>query len=415
MQQVSLPVQTERLWRRLSELARIGADEGGVTRPFPSPAYLAGRKWLEQAFSQTGLETCIDHAGNLHGRLAGRSEGTVILGGHSDTVPKGGAFDGALGVLSGLEIAQAVLETGEKPELSLDVMDCLAEEPSPFGLSCIGSRGYAGRLGGDDLRRQAPSGVNLGDALRQAGGRPDIIGPVDPGRPLRAFLELHIEQGPVLEATPGSLGVVTAIAGIVRHRFIVHGEAAHAGTTPMGRRRDAAVAAAGALIAVHDLASARDGVVATVGELHLSPNVPNVVPGEATGILEVRSADAALLDGTVAACLQAMDRAVRDVGCTMTTEPLKATQPTPMAPGLVALLDEAVASTGSQPVRLPSGGGHDAVEMTARTAVGMLFSPCRGGVSHHPAEWVAEADVDRALRAYAHAVRRLIWPAGEEK
>lgn len=403
-------VRTERLWRRLNELARISADGVGVTRPFPSPAYLEGRRWLMDAFRGAGLATSVDHAGNLHGRLSGHRPDLVILGGHSDTVPHGGAFDGALGVLGGLEIAQALAESGQMPEFTIDVMDCLAEEPSVFGLSCIGSRGFAGRLKGDDLSRRDAKGVTLADAVREVGGDPDRLGAVDPQLPVSAYLELHIEQGPLLETTPGSLGVVTAIVGIVRHRFTVLGRAAHAGTTPMAARKDAAVAAGAILTAIREEVSKVDGAVATIGELHLSPNVPNVIPGEATGVLEVRAADPGTLDRTVAGCLDVMTGVVRNLGCTITFEELKATRPTAMAPHLMEILEAGITDSGSTPIRLFSGGGHDAVEMSRRAPVGMLFSPCRDGVSHHPSEWVDEEDVDRAIRAYALAVQTLAHP-----
>ncbi len=409
----TLPVESRRLGRHLTELSQISGTGDGVSRPFPSPAHLDGRAWLEHRFRAAGLGVRTDHAGNLHGILPGRRSACVIVGGHSDSVPHGGAFDGALGVLAGLEIAQTLAERSVTPEFTLDVMDCLAEEPTAFGLSCIGSRGFAGRLTHQDVDRRDLEGRSLAEAIRAAGGNPDVLGPVDPDTPVRAYLELHIEQGPVLASTPGSLGAVTGIVGIIRQAFAIRGDAAHAGTTPLEHRHDAAVAAARAIIAVHDLAVRTPGGVATVGELHLFPNVPNVVPGEAKGVLELRSADAGLLDRLARELLDAMATAVHESGCSFTSDLAKSTRPTPMTPDLVDLIAAAIAAEGSLPVRLPSGGGHDAVEMSSRAPVGMLFAPCRDGVSHHPSEWVEEKDLDRALGAYARAVLALVSPPAE--
>ncbi|MHB1627360.1 MAG: M20 family metallo-hydrolase [Bacilli bacterium] len=399
---------SDRLWRRLMALGKISAPGDGVTRTSFSRWFQEGRAWLTQQFESAGLEARVDHAGNLHGRLRGRREGTVLVGGHSDTVPNGGRFDGALGVLSALEIVETLRATGVTPEYSLEVIDFLAEEPSAFGLSCIGSRGFAGTLTPTDLSRQNPDGVTLADALRRVGGNPDQLGPVDPKRPLVGYLELHIEQGPILEQHPGALGVVTDIAGIVRYRFRVNGKASHAGTTPMRDRRDALVAAGRLASRLYEAVVEVPSLVATVGQLKVTPNAVNVVPGQAEGVAEFRSADPEILHNRSQAIMAGLLSPDVSLGCQYDFEEYMRTTPVPMSDRLQLELQRAITATGSQALHLFSGAGHDAVELASRTEVGMMFSPCKEGLSHCPEEWVEPSDISRALAAYDRAVRALV-------
>lgn len=401
-----------RLWQRLMELGTISDPGPGVTRRSFSDTFLAGRTWLWERFAAAGLEVRLDHAGNLHGRLPGRHDATVLVGGHSDSVPHGGRFDGALGVLSGLEIAETLRAQGEVPEYALEVVDFLAEEPSEYGLSCVGSRGFAGALTGADLERPGPGGERLGDAIRRVGGNPDVLAPVEPERALRCFLELHIEQGPVLERQPGSLGIVTDIAGIVRYRFRVMGQASHGGTTPMPERRDALVAAGRVAANVYEAASAIPGMVATVGRFNVSPNAVNVVPGLVEAVAEFRSASPQDLYGRSREVMAAALPREGALGCGYDFAEYMRTEPVAMSAHLQDALEAAAVQTGARPHRIFSGAGHDAVEISRRTDVGMLFCPSRDGLSHCPEEWTEPADIARALLAYDRAVRELIGAGG---
>lgn len=397
----------DRLWRRLMDLGAISDAGEGTSRTSFGDAFQAGREFLAEEFRDAGLRVFVDHAGNLHGRLDGRRAETLLIGGHSDTVPNGGRFDGALGVLSALDIAQTIGESGNQPEYSIEVIDFLAEEPSAFGLSCIGSRGFAGRLTPVDLERRDPGGERLGDALRRVGGDPSQLGPVDPERDFLGFLELHIEQGPVLAERSASLGVVTDIAGIVRYRFRVEGAAAHAGTTPMAKRRDALVAAGRFASNIYESVAGVQGLVGTVGQFAVFPNAANVVPGRVEGVAEFRSASRDLPNSASAIMTAALPE--RDaLGCAFSFEEYMRTEPVGMSPRLQTVIRKSIERSGATSVALFSGAGHDAVEVSRRAEVGMMFCPCRDGISHSPAEWVEPGDVARALAAYRLAVLSLV-------
>ena len=223
-----------------------------------------------------------------------------MIGSHIDTVPDGGAYDGIAGVVAGIEVARLLREAAIALPFALEVADFLAEEPSEFGLSCIGSRGMAGRLSAHDLERREPAGTCLADAIREVGGRPEALGaPLRERGSIRAYLELHIEQGRVLERSGVAIGIVTGIVGIRRYEVRIAGAAAHSGTTPMDERHDALAGAAELIIAVERLARAyarRGHFVGTVGKLSHTPNASNVIPGTATLTLELRALTDAVLD-----------------------------------------------------------------------------------------------------------------------
>lgn len=390
------------------ELGTISDEGDGTTRTSFSAAFQTGRDFLAEQFRAAGLRVFTDHAGNLHGRLEGRRPKTLLIGGHSDTVPNGGRFDGALGVLSALEIAEMIHESGDQPEYSIEVIDFLAEEPSAFGLSCVGSRGFAGNLTPADLERRDPAGERLCDALRRVGGDPSKLGPVDPKQQYLGFMELHIEQGPVLAERSASLGVVTDIAGIVRYRFRVDGAPSHAGTTPMRQRRDALVAAGRFASNLYQTVADTQGLVATIGQFAVFPNAVNVVPGRVEGVVEFRSASRDLLYSTsreiMAAALSEHDA----LGCDLSFEEYMRTEPVGMSPRLQTVIHESIERSGATSVSLFSGAGHDAVEVSHRTEVGMMFCPCKDGISHGPGEWVEPEDVARGFDAYRLAVLSLV-------
>jgi len=398
----NLPVDPARIAEVIDGLARL-TDPG---RPFTRRAFTAlfpaGRAFLLEKFRAAGLETRIDAAGNLIGRRAGRKpgSGTIMLGSHSDTVPDGGRYDGIAGVAVALEVARALADKGIALDHDLEIVDFLAEEVSIFGVSCIGSRGMAGVLPEDWLSRDS-DGLTLEQGIRDAGGDPARI-VAEARRDIAAFLELHIEQGPVLEGEKLDIGVVTAIAGITRIEIVVEGRADHAGTTPMGRRTDALAAAARLVTGIEALAkSLSDGpghFTATVGEFSIEPNAANVVPSRARLLIDARAEERTAMDLFAASVDQLAEQVARETGTAIAPpRRISDNMPTPGDPLVLDVLDAACDAAGASHRRMASGAGHDTAFMAKVTRAAMIFVPCLGGRSHAPEEF-AEAD-DIALGA----------------
>jgi hydantoinase/carbamoylase family amidase len=371
---------------RLDEVYAIGGGPGANRPAFSNEeqrAHDLAASWMRAA----GLEVEIDRAGNLYGRLRGtRPElPEAWTGSHLDSVPRGGRFDGALGVVAGLE---AVARLGRQ-ERTLTVVAFRDEEGWRFGRGCFGSRALAGQLEPGELATRDADGVALGD----------LVSPPEGGwlhAPPRAFVEVHVEQGPVLAARNAPLGVVTKIVGLARLEAVFEGEAGHAGTTPMGDRRDALVAAAEYVLRVREAAARRDGAVATVGRLVVEPNAANVIPERVTLIVDARAPE----EGTLASLL---DEIRGGAGL------LRRTTPAAMADEPRAALRAALEELGLPVEELHSGAGHDAgVLASAGVPSAMLFVRSRaGGVSHSPDEHSDDEDVALAVDALEHALRRL--------
>ena len=364
-----------RVMARADELAGFTEEPGRITRPLRSASLDAAMERVGEWMQEAGLTTRRDALGNLVGRLES-GPGTVLLGSHLDSVADAGRYDGVLGVLIALECVQ------ELP-LSLEVAAFADEEGMRFGTTYLGSRAYLGQLTEHD--------VSL------VGEVPGKLAPDD----LRAYFEVHIEQGPVLEAAGVPLGVVTAIAGQSRFALAFEGIAGHAGTTPMALRHDALAAAAEFVLAAEKIAQDEPGLVATVGTIGVPRGATNVIPGRVEATLDVRHAD----DGVRGRAIQALRmisealrrrRGVR-VGWTQIAD--NDATPLTLAPALAEILPDA-------PL-LVSGAGHDAVVLAGVTDAAMLFVRCAGGVSHHPDESVSEEDVAAAIEAAREFVRRL--------
>jgi allantoate deiminase len=383
---------------RADELATFTEEPGGITRPLASPSLDAAmeraREWMEAA----GMTTRRDALGNLVGRREGRGPGTLVLGSHLDSVADAGRYDGILGVLVGLAVAEAV---GELP-LALEVVAFADEEGLRFQSTFLGSRAFVGRLEPGELALRDPEGVTLGEAIGATAPGPALV-PED----IRAYFEVHIEQGPVLEAAGHPLGVVTAIAGQSRFNLTFDGHAGHAGTTPMGLRRDALGAAAEFVLAAERAANDEPGLVATVGEIGIPHGACNVIPGRVEATLDIRHQDDATRERAIAALRAEADAICARRAISVSWDPIAAHGATPCTPALVARLAEAVAATGVPVHELPSGAGHDAVTLAGVTDIAMLFVRCAGGISHHPDEAVDEADVALAIDAATRFVRGL--------
>jgi allantoate deiminase len=393
---------------RCDALAACSEEEGRITRRFATPALARARDavagWMEEA----GLAARVDAVGNLVGRLDGAGEQTLLLGSHLDSVRDAGRYDGPLGVLAALAVAERFALAGRTPPCALEVVAFADEEGLRYGTAYLGSAALAGRFDGAWLSRRDGDGIALADALRNWGGDPDAIASLarDPAS-LRGYLEVHIEQGPVLEARDLPVGVVTAIAGQTRASVGFDGRAGHAGTTPMDRRSDALAAAAEWITAVEAAAREQPGLVATVGEIAVAPNAGNVIPGAVTASLDVRHADDAVRERAVETLRAAAGAAAGARNVRARWELVQSNAAVRCDPALASALARAVAAEGVAVERLASGAGHDGVALAALTPVAMLFVRCAGGVSHHPDEAVRGDDVDVAIDVLERTVADL--------
>jgi beta-ureidopropionase / N-carbamoyl-L-amino-acid hydrolase len=404
-------INSDRLWNRIEALSRITDPARPWTRRAFDPKFAEGRGWLAGEFKSAGLSVELDAGGNLVGRSPGTSHGlgALVAGSHSDTVPAGGRFDGVLGLLAALEAAQSIREQQISLQHPLEVVDFLAEEPSDFGVSCVGSRSWAGVLTESDLARSLPCNVTLASAIDSVGGTSGQLGrPVRLSDSVSAYVELHIEQGLVLAQRNTEIGIVTAIVGIRRYEVTVEGRADHAGTTPMSLRRDALVGAADFIRAADQLARLQTAegpyLVATVGKLSVEPNAVNAVPGLVRMILETRSTDEAVLSQFEQALWKETEGKLQDRGLRLSVSPLSQTSPTQCSQSVQVAIEQAAIAAGFSSTRLPSGAGHDGVFVARIAPMGMIFVTCRDGRSHTPEEWAEPADCAKGARVLAETL-----------
>jgi allantoate deiminase len=383
---------------RCQYLARCSDEPGAITRPFASEAMRCAHEVAGEWMRDAGMAVRRDNVGNLRGRFEGAGETTMLLGSHLDSVRNAGKYDGPLGVAVAIAAVQRLHDAGRRLPFAVEVLAFADEEGLRFGSTYLGSRAVAGTFDLADLDRTDSDGITMRNAIRAFGGDPQRIDEDKwHGGRLLGYCEVHIEQGPKLEGRNLPIGVVSAIAGQERHQLTFTGEAAHAGTTPMDKRRDALAAAAIFVQAVESYAASYEGLVATVGQLTVKAGAANVVPGEVTVSLDVRHADDS---DRVSASRNLLDIAAqiakhRNIGVRTTRVSDNVT--VPCSRRLVSTLSGAVQDLGHPVVELASGAGHDSVAMSALTEVGMLFVRCKGGVSHNPAESVTTEDVAVAI------------------
>ncbi len=407
-----ITINSGRLWTRIEALSRFTDPAKPWTRRAFDVQFAHGRTWLAEEFKAAGLSVEIDLGGNLIGRTpgTGRGLGALVAGSHSDTVPAGGRFDGMLGLLAALEAAQSMREQQVSLVHPLEVVDFLAEEPSDFGISCVGSRSWAGVLTASDLARNLPSNLTLASAIDSVGGSAERLcdQAIRNQDSVSAYVELHIEQGLVLAERKAEIGVVTAIVGIRRHEVTIEGRADHAGTTPMSLRHDALVGAAGFIRAVDELARLRPAespyLVATVGKISVEPNAVNAVPGSVSMILETRSTDEATLLSFEQELWRRIEDELQPRGLRLARSLLSQTLPTACSPLIQSAIEKASMAAGFRSTRLPSGAGHDGVFVARIAPMGMIFVPCREGRSHAPEEWAEPADCANGARVLAETI-----------
>ncbi len=336
-----------------------------------------------------------------------------MTGSHIDTVEHGGRFDGVAGVLTGLEIARTLRDHGITSRHSLEFVDFLGEEPNDFGLSCIGSRGMTGSLKIRDLARQNPRGETLGEALARAGGSPDDLGgSLRREGEIQAYIELHIEQGKLLERGRHDVSVVTEIVSIKRFRVAVTGRADHAGNTPMHDRQDALVGSARLVDWINRAARGFDAeddayFVGTVGRFDVTPNAANIVPGGVDFTLEIRTSDPPLLERFMMMLDERWPEITGDAAITLVHEQLSDTPGSRCASTIQNAIRQASDRLGFSSIPIASGAGHDAMYVHRIAPMGMVFIPCRDGRSHCPEEWTEPAELAAGADVVLHALRRL--------
>ena len=394
----------------IAELATYNDDPtaGGITREVFTPTYERALEYVSGLMRSAGLEVRRDAFGNLYGRRSGTDPSLpcVRTGSHVDTTLNAGRYDGVVGVLGAVEAVAGLSDVRR----SIEVVAFAGEEPR-FGTGCIGSRAVVGDLSRADLERLVDrDGVSLATALEGAGLDPDAIAEAmwDPSS-VHAFLELHIEQGIVLESSGDQVGVVTAIAAPHDLRVTLTGAATHAGATPMALRRDALAGAAETMLELERLAvgSPSGTTVGTVGVLRLRPGAINVVPGEVELDVDVRDSDAGARQAVVEGLLAAVGVLATRRGLTATVDEIVRDEPAGCAPFVVDAVREACDALGVSSRRMISGAYHDALILARRVPVGMLFVPSAGGVSHHPDEHTAPEDIDRGVAVLRGALARL--------
>lgn len=407
-----LAPDVDRLWDDIMGLSAIvDSDSPGWTREVFSDPYKASRSWTLARMREAGLQAHIDGAGNIVGRLPGTNPNApaIVTGSHTDTVHSGGRFDGIVGVLGAIEAARVLRETGTRLTSDLIVMDFLGEEANGFGVSCVGSRAVAGVLDPAHLARTDATGLSMGAAIEAFGADPNqAVSMAWKPQDIKSYIELHVEQGPMLERSGNQIGVVTSIAGIERVMAVFTGRSDHAGTTPMDQRADALIAAAEAILTVERVGcGAPIHGVSTTGRIATGHGAFNVVPDSATIWAEIRSIDPSWLGGARRSIAEkiAVDAARR--GVDVAIDLLNDQEPVPAAQTMQDITAAAADELGYSWEAVPSGAGHDAAHMAHLGPMGMIFVPSYGGRSHCPDEYTDKAQLGNGVHVLANTIRHL--------
>jgi hydantoinase/carbamoylase family amidase len=387
----------------LEAAARIGADGGGVTRFAWSPELAQANAWLMEGLAELGLETELDAAGNALGRWQAGEGRAVLLGSHLDTVPRGGRYDGALGVIAALDVVRRLRAEGVEPQRPLWVVSFNDEEGGRFQTGMLGSRAFVGDLDLDDWRSRG-----IAEAMASAGFDFERLPEARGIDGVSAYLELHIEQGPRLERSGVDLAVVTAITGMLGFRARFVGEANHAGTTPMELRRDALAGAARAVLALRDEARASEDMTANVGVISVEPGGFNVVPGAAEFTIDTRSPTPEGFERMGELVRATLERIAIEEELGLELHETHRKEPVALNPELQALLEAGAKAEGASTTHMASGAGHDAMVLAHYVPAGMLFVPSRGGLSHCPEEFTTPEHCELGTRVLTRAVRALI-------
>ena len=411
---VPAPQLAPRIMARLDELAALSSDPTGLTRLYLSAQHKEAANLTMGWMQAAGMTAAIDAAGTVVGRLEGsRADAkTLILGSHIDTVRNGGHFDGSLGVVVAIEAIAELQRLSRRLPHAIEICAFGDEEGVRFPRTLGGSRAVSGSFEAEALDAVDADNITMRQALIDFGCDPSVIAQIarNPNRTL-GYIEVHIEQGPVLENEGQAVGVVTAISGASRFQATIAGMAGHAGTLPMAMRRDALTAAAEMVLAIEKIARDSTGLVATVGQIGVFPGAVNVVPGEVSFSIDIRSP----IDQTRRMGIRQIDRELRAIArrrhCTVLLTETYSEKAMTCDHRFIRQFSSAIEHAGGTATGLPSGAGHDGLAMAQLCPIGMLFVRCKGGISHHPAESVTSADVEIAARVLIDFLQQ-ISPTG---
>ena len=395
-----------RLMARLDEFAAFTDEPGKLTRLYLSPSYRAASERFAQWADDLGMDPEIDAAGNVHARYEGKTKGAPILmiGSHIDTVRDAGRYDGNLGALAGLAVVEQLREAGERLDFAIDVVAFGEEEGVRFPTTMTGSRALAGLVPQTCLVLRDKEGVTLKDALVSFGGDPEKLFQLR-ARGINAFVELHIEQGPVLEAEGLAIGTVGAINGATRIAATVEGLAGHAGAVPMALRQDALAASAEMILSIEARARLEQDLVATVGRLDAEPGAVNVIPGLVRFSIDIRAPRDEWRRRAVSDIVVSLQQTAKRRNVRLALAQTHEASAYVCDPRIIAGLDAATTAVGHKPFHLPSGAGHDTMMMGQLCPAGMLFVRCKGGISHNPLESITLEDCEVALAALTRFVK----------
>jgi N-carbamoyl-L-amino-acid hydrolase len=409
-----MPVDTQAAITMLKELRELTADENGAQRLAWSPVWLKAREWFLCKLRELPVEHHYDAAGNSWTTLRGTSEKTLILGSHLDSVPNGGWLDGCLGVMGAYAVLRRIAEQYHgKPPVTVRLVDWADEEGARFGRSLFGSSAFAGTQSVEQDRGRADAGgVRLEDAVAACGVNVERIGEAGSEREnAAAYLELHIEQGPVLESMGLPLAVVLGTKGVERHMITFHGQEAHSGSTPMNARHDALAAVAKLALEIRPIAKRYPDAVCTIGSVKTFPGIVTAVVGRCEATLDQRDLDAGVLAAMYAEAQQKSKQFAAEEGCTVEWSRIWNIAPEPFHPELVELCDEAIRETTERSHRMPSGPLHDAAEVSgAGIPTVMMFVQSLKGISHNKIEDTREEHLQLAISAFDRlATKSMEW------
>lgn len=401
-------INGSRLLERIEQLSKIGrTEDGGVTRFSYTKDEADANELVKSYMEQAGLETTYDSVGNLIGIKRGKAGyPTILLGSHIDTVPNGGKYDGALGVLAAIEVLHSMAEHKIELNHTVKIYAFNDEEGSRFGIGMIGSRAVAGTLTPEMLEKKDSNGISLKQAMKQAGFHPDSIEQAKLDD-VKCYLELHIEQGKVLESCNVGVGIVSGIAGPLWLKVKVAGLAEHAGATPMDQRKDALAGASEMILAIENLAKKYPEAVATVGSINVHPNGTNVIPGYTEFTIDIRHVQESTRNQLEHEIKQAIDLIAKMRGLSYEIEELQRVTPCPCSESIQDVIKTSIEEQGLQAVTLPSGAGHDGMQFKDKWPIGMIFVRSKDGLSHNPKEFSSQEDILLAAKVFYRTLQQL--------
>ena len=405
-------IQRERLVKDFEAMAQLTAPGEGINRLAFTDADWAGRQYIIDRMTDAGLTVETDDFGNVIGYKSGKNPElpVVMMGSHTDSVPNGGNYDGVVGVLSAIEVIRSIIDDGYEHDHTIAVVSFMCEESGRFGNATLGSKAMRGELTLQDLHRLVDKqGISLYEALKGRNLNPNGIETMAYKGPVKSFTEIHIEQGKVLEHEQKTIGIVTGIAAPERFYVTIRGNADHSGATPMNLRHDALCGASKIILGIEEIASMQEEppVVGTVGVVEVTPGAMNVIPGAVKLGVDIRSISKVARNSVVTLVKEFIEITAEKRGLSYTIEPIAQDHPVAMHPAMIREIEEAVKSVGVEYMTMPSGAGHDAMHWAEAVPTGMIFIPCRDGISHNPAEFTEMDDIVTGVEVLDKVLRKL--------